>query len=157
MEDKMSDSNKKYTELYEKALENKLIEKGFGEKDSHDEEHVRKAVLKHFDAELTDNWSNDCEFYIYEESTSDGYSVWVATHDTNSISVNEHIHYYDSDLSDVLQDAIKDGGEIYVDDLFQDFIDDAMQELYLYLAERFHQEAIDELTEEGFETNNNNK
>jgi hypothetical protein len=153
----MSDSNKKYAELYEKALENKLIEKGFGEKDSHDEEHVRKAVLKHFDAELTDNWSNDCEFYIYEESTSDGYSVWVATHDTNSISVNEHIHYYDSDLSDVLQDAIKDGGEIYVDDLFQDFIDDAMQELYLYLAERFHQEAIDELTEEGFETNNNNK
>ena len=153
----MSDSNKKYAELYEKALENKLIEKGFGEKDSHDEEHVRKAVLKHFDAELTDNWSNDCEFYIYEESTSDGYSVWVATHDTNSISVNEHIHYYDSDLSNVLQDAIKDGGEIYVDDLFQDFIDDAMQELYLYLAERFHQEAIDELTEEGFETNNNNK
>ena len=57
----------------------------------------------------------------------------------------------------MLQDAIKDGGEIYVDDLFQDFIDDAMQELYLYLAERFHQEAIDELTEEGFETNNNNK
>jgi len=153
----MSDSNKKYAELYEKALENKLIEKGFGEIDSHDEEYVRKAVLKHFDAELTDNWSNDCEFYIYEESTSDGYSVWVATHDTNSISVNEHIHYYDSDLSDVLQDAIKDGGEIYVDDLFQDFIDDAMQELYLYLAERFHQEAIDELTEEGFETNNNNK
>ena len=153
----MSDSNKKYAELYEKALENKLIEKGFGEKDSHDEEHVRKAVLKHFDAELTADWQNNCEFYIYEESTSDGYSVWVATHDTNSISVNEHIHYYDSDLSDVLQDAIKDGGEIYVDDLFQDFIDDAMQELYLYLAERFHQEAIDELTEEGFETNNNNK
>ena len=153
----MSDSNKKYAELYEKALENKLIEKGFGEKDSHDEEHVRKAVLKHFDAELTADWQNNCEFYIYEESTSDGYSVWVATHDTSSISVNEHIHYYDSDLSDVLQDAIKDGGEIYVDDLFQDFIDDAMQELYLYLAERFHQEAIDELTEEGFETNNNNK
>jgi len=153
----MSDSNKKYAELYEKALENKLIEKGFGEKDSHDEEHVRKAVLKHFDAELTADWQNNCEFYIYEESTSDGYSVWVATHDTSSISVNEHIHYYDSDLSNVLQDAIKDGGEIYVDDLFQDFIDDAMQELYLYLAERFHQEAIDELTEEGFETNNNNK
>ena len=52
----MSDSNKKYAELYEKALENKLIEKGFGEKDSHDEEHVRKAVLKHFDAELTADW-----------------------------------------------------------------------------------------------------
>ena len=79
--------------------------------------------------------------------------MWVATHDTSSISVNEHIHYYDSDLSNVLQDAIKDGGEIYVDDLFQDFIDDAMQELYLYLAERFHQEAIDELEDEGYKQN----
>jgi hypothetical protein len=53
----------------------------------------------------------------------------------------------------VLQDAIKDGGEIYVDDLFQDFIDDAIQELYLYLAERFHQEAIDELEDEGYKQN----
>ena len=56
-------------------------------------------------------------------------------------------------LADVLQDAIKDGCEIYVDDLHQDFIDDAMQELYLYLAERFHQEAIDELEDEGYKQN----
>jgi hypothetical protein len=50
----------------------------------------------------------------------------------------------------VLQDAIKDGGEIYVDDLFQDFIDDAMQELYLYLAERFEEDIIDELQDKGY-------
>ena len=62
--------------------------------------------------------------------------------------VMEDIHYYDSDLSSVLQDAIKDGGEIYVDDYNQDFIDDAIQELYLYLAERFHDQAIDELEDE---------
>ena len=79
--------------------------------------------------------------------------MWVATHDTSSISVNEHIHYYDSDLSGVLQDAIKDGYEIYVDDLHQCFIDDAMQELYLYLSERFYQEAIDELEDEGYKQN----
>jgi hypothetical protein len=139
--------------ITDELIEEKMIKLGFGEVESHDEEHVRKVVLKHFDAELTSDWQNNCEFYIYEESTADGYSVWVATHDTSSISVNEHIHYYDSGLSDVLQDAIKDGGEIYVDDLFQDFIDDATQELYLYLAERFHQEAIDELEDEGYKQN----
>ncbi len=36
----MSDSSKKYEELYDKKLEEKMISKGFGEKDSHDEEHV---------------------------------------------------------------------------------------------------------------------
>ena len=139
--------------ITDELIEEKMIKLGFGEVESHDEEHVRKVVLKHFDAELTGEWQHNCDFYIYEESTADGYSVWVATHDTSSISVNEHIHYYDSDLSGVLQDAIKDGYEIYVDDLHQCFIDDAMQELYLYLSERFHQEAIDELEDEGYKQN----
>ena len=136
--------------ITEDLIEQGMIRLGYGEVDSHDEDKVRKIVLDHFDAELTDQWRQNCEFYIYEESTADGYSVYVATSDTNSVSVNEDIHYYDSDLSGVLQDAIKDGGEIYVDDYFQDFIDDAIQELYLYLAERMHQEVVDELLDEGY-------
>ena len=155
----MSDTIKKWHEMQEEKqtkyitedlIEQGMIRLGYGEVDSHDEDKVRKIVLDHFDAELTDQWRQDCEFYIYEESTADGYSVYVATSDTNSVSVNEDIHYYDSDLSGVLQDAIKDGGEIYVDDYFQDFIDDAIQELYLYLAERMHQEVVDELLDEGY-------
>ena len=155
----MSDTIKKWHEMQEEKqtkyitddlIEQGMIRLGYGEVDSHDEDKVRKIVLDHFDAELTDQWRQNCEFYIYEESTADGYSVYVATSDTNSISVNEDIHYYDSDLSGVLQDAIKDGGEIYVDDYFQDFIDDAIQELYLYLAERMHQDVVDELLDEGY-------
>jgi hypothetical protein len=139
--------------ITDELIEQKMISYGFGETNSHDEEYVRELILKHYDAELTDQWQSNCDYYIYEESTADGYSVFVACYDTNSISVNEDIHYYDSDLSGKLQDAIKDGFEIYVDDLHQDFIDDAMQELYLYLAERFHQEAIDELEDEGYKQN----
>ena len=139
--------------ITDELIEQKMISYGYGETNSHDEEYVRELILKHYDAELTDQWQNNCDYYIYEESTADGYSVFVACYDTSSISVNEDIHYYDSDLSGKLQDAIKDGFEIYVDDLHQCFIDDAMQELYLYLAERFHQEAIDELEDEGYKQN----
>ena len=60
----MSDSIKKYEELYNNKLEEKMISKGFGEKDSHDEEHVMKVVCKHFDLELTDDWSNDWTAYM---------------------------------------------------------------------------------------------
>ena len=139
--------------ITDELIEQKMISYGYGETNSHDEEYVRELILKHYDAELTDQWQSNCDYYIYEESTSDGYSIYVACYDTDSISVNEDIHYYDGDLSGKLQDAIQDGGEIYVDDLFQDFIDDATQELYLYLAERFHQEAIDELEDEGYKQN----
>jgi hypothetical protein len=137
--------------ITDELIEEKMISYGFGEVDSHDEEHTRKAVLDHYDAELTDQWQENCEYYIYEESTADGYTVYISTHDTRNICVNENVHYYESSLSEELQDAIKNSGEIYVDDLFQDFIDDAIQEMYLYLAERFHEQATDELQDEGYE------
>ena len=139
--------------ITDELIEQKMISYGYGETNSHDEEYVRELILKHYDAELTDQWQSNCDYYIYEESTADGYSVFVACYDTSSISVNEDIHYYDSDLSGKLQDAIKDGFEIYVDDLQQCFIDDAIQELYVYLAERFHAQAIDELEDEGYKQN----
>ena len=116
--------------ITDELIEQKMISYGYGETNSHDEEYVRELILKHYDAELTDQWQSNCDYYIYEESTADGYSVFVACYDTSSISVNEDIHYYDSDLSGKLQDAIKDGFEIYVDDLHQCFIDDAIQDLY---------------------------
>ena len=139
--------------ITDELIEQKMISYGYGETNSHDEEYVRELILKHYDAELTDQWQSNCDYYIYEESTADGYSVFVACYDTSSISVNEDIHYYDSDLSGKLQDAIKDGFEIYVDDLHQCFIDDAMQELYEYLAEHMHSQAIDELEDEGYKQN----
>ena len=139
--------------ITDELIEQKMISYGFGETNSHDEEYVRELILKHYDAELTDQWQSNCDYYIYEESTADGYSVFVACYDTSSISVNEDIHYYDSDLSGKLQDAIKDGFEIYVDDLHQCFIDDAIQELYEYLAEHMHSQAIDELEDEGYKQN----
>ena len=77
--------------------------------------------------------------------------MYISTSDTRNICVNENIHYYESSLGEELQDAIKNSGEIYVDDLYQDFIDDAIQELYLYLAERFNEQALDELQDEGYE------
>ena len=77
----MSDTIKKYSEMYEEKLEEKMISKGFGEKDSHDDEHVMEVVCKHFDLELTDTWQRSCDHYIYEESTADGYTVYVSTHD----------------------------------------------------------------------------
>ena len=63
-------------------LINEMLEaRGFGEKQINDEDLAREAVLKHFNVEFTDDYSGNADFYIYEESTADGYSVFVATHD----------------------------------------------------------------------------
>ena len=139
-------------------INKKLEVKGFGDYQANDEDLAKESVLNYYNIELTDNYSSSADFYMYEESTADGYSVFVATHDQSVVNVNENVYYYDSDLSDALVDFMKysNGDEedpevVYVDDLNQQFIDDAIVQLFEYLAERFEEEIIDELTDEGYE------
>jgi predicted AlkP superfamily pyrophosphatase or phosphodiesterase len=144
--------------ITEELINERLEARGFGEKQQENEETARQNVLNHYGVKLTDDWTDKAEYYIYEETTKDGYSVFVATNDTNSISVCEDVHYYDSDLSDALEEQIKysNGTEdypevIYVDDLYQDFIDGAIENLFIYLSEKFEEEVVNELIEEGYE------
>ena len=143
--------------ITDELINERLEAKGFGEKQSEDEDLAKEAVLKHFNIELTDNYSSSADFYIYEESTADGYSVFIATHDQNHVNVNENVYYYDSELGDALEEFIKysNGSEdypdiVYVDDPNEQFIDNAIVQLFEYLAERFEEEIIDELKDEGY-------
>lgn len=144
--------------ITDKLINERLEAKGFGEKQEVDDEAARQNVLNHYNVELTSDWTEKAEYYIYEESTSDGYSVYVATDDTSSISVCEDVHMYDHDLSEILEEQIKfsNGDEdypeiIYLDDLYQDFIDQAIENLFIYLSEKFEEEVIEQLIEEGYE------
>ena len=147
--------------ITEELINERLEAKGFGDKQTKNGEIARTNVLNHYGVELTSDWTSRASYYIYEETTKDGYSVYVATDDTNNISVCEDVHYYDSDLADVLEEQIKysNGDEeypeiIYVDDLYQDFIDRAIENLFIYLSEKFEEEIIDELIDEGYEQQN---
>ena len=144
--------------ITDELINKRLEAKGFGEKQINDEDLAKESVLNYYNVELTDDYSSSADFYIYEESTADGYSVFIATYDQDRVNVNENVHYYDSDLGDALEEHIKysNGDEenpeiIYVDDLHQQFIDDAIVQLFEYLAERFEEEVIDELKNEGYE------
>ena len=144
--------------ITDELINERLEAKGFGEKQINDEDLAKESVLKHFGVEFTDDYSSSADFYVYEESTADGYSVFIATYDQNRINVNENVYYYDSDLGDALEEYIRysNGDEdnpeiIYVDDLYHQFIDDAIGQLFVYLAERFEEEVTNELIEEGYE------
>lgn len=112
-----------------------------------DDEHAKKQVLAHYDCEITDQWSNP-DFSVYEESTADGYSVWIATADDKHINVNEDVYYYENELTDVLYEAIPDFDQIYCDNY--DFVEDAITRHYEDLLCRIEDEIIDELLDEGY-------
>jgi hypothetical protein len=112
-----------------------------------DDEHARNQVLAHYDCEITDQWQNP-DFCVYEESTADGYSVWIATSDSKSINVNEDVYYYENELTDVVYDAIHDYSNIYCDNY--NFVEDAITRHYEDLLCKMEDEIIDELLDEGY-------
>jgi hypothetical protein len=144
-------------EITDKLINERLEKLGFGEKQANDEDLARKSVLDHYHVKLTDDFQ-DGDFNIYEESTADGYEVWVACHDINKVNISEDVYYYDSDLADALVDNIKwsNGSEnyehvIYISYIDLNFVDEAFSTLFEYLAEKFEEEVIDALIDEGYE------
>lgn len=122
-----------------------------------DAEYTEKCdiVLEHYEVELTSEWKGNADYYIYSETTADGYEVWVATHDDRSINVNENVHYYDNDLGQYLKEAIPDYGVSLIQcegwDSDEYWIQDAIDELYEDVYEEKKDELIEELQDEGYE------
>lgn len=146
--------------ITEELINERLEAKGFGDKQAEDNDLVRESVLNHYGYKLTDNWPahNNAEFFIYEESTQDGYEIYVATANPDKINICEDVYYYDSDLGYTLAEAMRFGNgdpeypeTIYVSDLEAQYIDDAMQDEFYHLAARFEEEVFDELKNEGYE------
>ena len=148
-------------EITDKLINERLERLGFGEKQANDEDIRRENVLKHYYVKLTDNFQEG-DFNIYEESTADGYEVWVACHDINRVNICEDVYYYDSDLADVLAENIRwsSGSEgyehvIYVSDLNLDFIDEALGMLFEELSIELEGEVVQQLVDEGYKYKEN--
>ena len=131
--------------ITEALITKRMADKGWIE--GCDDEHSRNQVLAHYECEITDQWKNP-DFSVYEESTADGYSVWIATDDDKSINVNEDVYYYENELTDVIYEAIPDYNQIYCDNY--DFVEDAITRQYEDLLCRIEDEIIDELLNEGY-------
>ncbi len=134
--------------ITDELIEQMLDKRGFSEDAS--EESMLCAVQDYYETELVDEWSRYADYWVYSESTADGYEVFIATHNPNHISINEDVHYYENDLAGKLEDAITDGGKIYVDDLDAYYVTEAVQECFLYLRDRLTEEIEDELINDGY-------
>lgn len=83
---------------------------------------VSDKIMEHYDCRISDRWEEQ-DLYIYEESTADGYSAYICTHNPNSICINEDVYQYEqsTDVINRFEEAIRNGQSIYCDD--EDFIE----------------------------------
>ena len=142
--------------MKKKLITEELIDKrleAHGVKFDIEHDEALKVIQKHYDFELTDNWNGTPDYSIYCETTADGYEVWATTSgDGRNVNINEDVHYYDNDLSEKLVEAMTDYNElIYVEDLGEYYVQDAVTEVYESYVNDMKQEVENELIEEGYE------
>jgi len=100
------------------------------------EEKMIKIAKKSLGLTITDSFDTSCDLYCYNESTVDGYDVWVLTHSLQDVNICENVYYYDSDLASAVMEEIQynGGGEtlLHMDSYMWDdiYMDDQMLEYF---------------------------
>ena len=120
--------------------------------DQFPEERMIELVKNHLGLSISTNINDfdnvDC--LIYNESTADGYDVFIVTNDSRRPSICEDVHYYDNGLADAFEEQIRYGDKtFYIDDsVYEDcYFDDKLIELFAENVEEIVKEAEEGLTD----------
>ena len=96
----------------------------------------KKIVTEYLGCEIkTDITDFDtCEMQCYNESTADGYDVYVLKYTKDDISVTENVYYYEHDLAEQIMQSIDEDkiDSIFIEDhLYEDlYLEDAFEEYF---------------------------
>ena len=102
--------------------------------------------------DINDFENVDC--MIYEESTADGYSVYICTNDHRHPSICEDVYYYDHDLPNAFEEHVRYGDRtFYIDSYLYDdcYFEDKLEEMFTDKVEEIIEELKADITEEEIE------
>ena len=94
----------------------------------------------------------DCS--IYNESSADGYDLYLVTNDTRRPTICEDVYYYDHDLTDRFEDQIRWGDRTFYicEYVFDDaYFEDKLEEMFVERVEDIIEELKTDITEEEIE------
>jgi len=120
------------------------------------QEKIIEAVKKYYGLTIDENAYQNADIYAFEETTADGYSVYVVTHDMRSICVSEDVYYYDHDVASNIMEMVTNSNgycTLYADQYFLDdiYFDDMLLEEFAEIAESIYDEIMNEDSDYGFD------
>jgi hypothetical protein len=99
------------------------------------DERMIELVKNHLGLEISQNFNDfdnvDC--MIYNESSADGYDLWVVTNDSRHVSICENVYYYANDLANAFEEQVRWGDQtFYIDEyVFEEaYIEDKLIEMF---------------------------
>ena len=120
------------------------------------QEKIIDAVKKYYGLKIDENAYQSADIYAYEETTADGYSVYVVTNDVNSVCIPEDVYYYESDLPSAIMEQINHSNgdcTLYADQSFLDdiYFDDVLLEAFQEVADQIYDEIMNEDSDYNFD------
>ncbi len=120
------------------------------------QEKIIEAVKKYYGLKIDENAYQSADIYAYEETTADGYSVYVVTNDMNNVCIAEDVYYYEHDLPSAIMEQINySNGDctLYADQYFLDdiYFDDTLLESFSEIAEDIYNEIMNEDSDYDFD------
>ena len=83
--------------------------------DQFPEERMIKLYKDWMDINISTNINDfdnvDC--MIYNESSADGYDLWIVTNDSKNVNVCENVYYYEHGLADAFEEQIRYGDKTF--------------------------------------------
>lgn len=124
--------------------------------------NYREIISGYFHTKISSeiNDFDACEMQCYSESTADGYDVYVFKYTDTHVSINDDVYYYDHDLAERIMDAISEYRidsiyvddylyeEIYLDDAFEEYFSNNVEEITTKSPELFTKEELKFLWDE---------
>ncbi len=99
------------------------------------EERFIELVKNHLDISISHDINDfenvDC--MIYNESSADGYDLWVVTNDPRQVYVCENVYYYDHDIANAFENQVRWGDQSFYicDGVYEDsYLEDKLIEMF---------------------------
>ena len=117
--------------------------------------NYKKIVLDYLDTTMyhdMNDWDK-ADVKAYTESTADGYELFIVTMDDQNPSINEDVHYYDSDVAEQVMENLEQGYSVYIDEYLYDdiYLDDSFEEYFSSNVEDIVDANPDSFTKEELE------
>jgi len=119
-------------------------------------EKIIEAVKSYYGLKIDENAWQSADVYAFEETTVDGYSVWVVTQDMKSVSVSEDVYYYENDVPSAIMELVVNCGgycTLYADQYFLDdiYFDDMLLEEFAEIADKIYDNITNDEGDYGFD------
>jgi len=80
------------------------------------DEEARKFCLNHWEATICpgETMREEYDTWVYEETSADGYTIWIAKWEDGKCYPSESVYYYNDGLDEPIWDCLRHGGTLRI-------------------------------------------